>query len=251
MKIETIALSLVDSTQLWAKKHIETKPDKIICVTADEQTKGIGRQGRSWYSPKGMNIYATFCFQLLDQNKAPTISLLMCISCAKMLQQYGFSPMIKWPNDLQLSNKKVAGVLTEVVFQKQTIDLFCGIGLNVNLDKKNLLRIDQAATSLKEEKQQVFNCQELLEKLQLQFAQDLKTLMEQGLASFLEYYESLLVWKGTTVCCQLAEKKIIGTIEKITDQGQLQLILPSGKKTIINSGDLKKINPLASSSDEI
>jgi len=111
--ISYIHFDTIDSTNTWAKNNAKTlDPDQITCITALEQTAGRGRWLRKWISPKGQNIYATIYFCLSKNCKQlSNVGQILSLSCAKVLKSKGFLPQIKWPNDLLLEKKKVAGVL--------------------------------------------------------------------------------------------------------------------------------------------
>jgi BirA family biotin operon repressor/biotin-[acetyl-CoA-carboxylase] ligase len=141
LKVKNVFLKKVDSTQTFAKENLKNfKEDVITCVTADEQTMGRGRFKRVWHSPKG-NLYSTFYLKLPSNTKDLTslgqilaLSLLEVLKEDKNLQ----NPQISWPNDILISDKKFSGVLCEIVFTNEFADIFLGIGINVNMDEKNL-----------------------------------------------------------------------------------------------------------------
>ena len=95
--IHTIHLETIDSTQAYAKRNSSSfPPNQITCITAEEQTAGRGRFQRTWQSPKGVNIYATFYFQL--PSKTPHLTSLaqvMAFSFATVLRHEGLQPKIK------------------------------------------------------------------------------------------------------------------------------------------------------------
>ncbi len=69
--IHTLRFDTIDSTHTWGKKNIYTLDlDALTCVSALEQTAGIGRHQRTWLSPKGLNIHATLCFTLPKHSKS-------------------------------------------------------------------------------------------------------------------------------------------------------------------------------------
>ena len=98
---------------------------------------------------------------------------LLSISCATILKKKGFSPQIKWPNDILLSGQKVAGILTEAVTFEDRVGIVLGIGLNVNMSKELLKSIDQPATSLAQLGGQTWVVEQILEALLKQFLKDL------------------------------------------------------------------------------
>src|SRR6185312_12605733 len=107
----------IDSTNTWTKQNTATlDPDLLTCITATEQTAGRGRFRRRWVSGRGENITATFFFTVAkDSPILANVGQVLSLSCAHVLEQHGFSPQIKWPNDLFISGKKMAGILCETV----------------------------------------------------------------------------------------------------------------------------------------
>ena len=174
--ISEIHLDAVDSTNTYAKTHgLTFAKGQITCITAEEQTAAYGQFQRKWIAPRGVNLYATFYFHLpIETQNITTLAQLMALSLKKVLQGEGLEITMKWPNDLFLKGKKVAGVLCETVFHPQFIEIILGVGLNVNMEEKDLALIDQAATSLKHETGRFWDKKDLLKKLQKQFVSDLE-----------------------------------------------------------------------------
>ena len=166
MNIEKISLDTVNSTNTYAKKHKHSfKKKSLTVITAEEQTAGYGQFQRPWVSPKGENLYCTFSFEmpLSFREKVSTLTLEMAKILQSVLQANGFSPTLKWPNDVLINEKKVAGVLSEIEFGK-TIEVILGFGLNVNMEK-DLKKIDQKATSLKAETGDFWDKEKLLNEI--------------------------------------------------------------------------------------
>ena len=235
-----IHLKTIDSTNTYAKKHAPTFPKgQITCVIAEEQTAGRGRFHRTWDSPKGGNLYATFYFLLPASSKSlMSLSQIMACSMAKVLLTEHFSPKIKWPNDIQLSGKKCSGILCETRFQGEEVEIFLGIGLNVNMGQDLLGNIDQPATSLFVESGKEWNQLEILQKLQTQFASDLALFTKKGFAPFHNFFDKLLLFKGEKIRCFDGKKEWTGLFHSITSDGQLNLPLPDGSMHTMLSGDI-------------
>lgn len=235
-----ICLETVDSTQNYAKAHSKSfARDAITCITAETQTAGRGRFNRKWVSPS-QNIYATFFFEL-PKTTTHLIALaqVMAYSFAKILIEESLSPKIKWPNDIQLSGKKVSGILCETQFHPNHVDIFLGIGINVNLDAKAAGQIDQPATSLLIETGRAWDRKALLKKLQRQFAGDLETFKQHGFTPFHDAFEKLLAFKGQTIRCFDGKKTWEGIFHSLTEDGQLNLQLPDHTLHVISSGDVE------------
>lgn len=230
----------IDSTNTWAKKNTnEWSLEGVTLVTASEQTKGRGRFNRHWESPRGMNIYATFCFWI-DQSRMDIghIPQLLALSGSKVLEVYGFSPLIKWPNDLLLSGKKVGGILCETITDGHLRGVVCGIGLNVNMPQENLSAIDRPATSLMVESGKMYSLNNLLESLQDHFSIDLKKWLAKGFQGFFSQYQSRSYFKkGDSICFHDNQKIIKGKFEKLQSDGSVQLLLQDGTYKIFYAGE--------------
>ena len=241
MEINDIHLESVDSTNQYAKTHYsQFDPDQLTCISAEEQTAGRGRLQRRWESPKGKNIYVTFCFRLpLPTLHLVSLSQIMTLSLSMVLLKEGLFPKIKWPNDVQLNSKKMAGILCETEFHPHHIDIFLGVGINVNMDAQQLSRIDQPATSLLIETNQTWDRSALLKKLQKQFLADLQKFKKEGFTPFHSQFENLLAYKGQTIHCFDGKKEWVGICHSVTNDGQLNLYLPNKEIHTVISGDIK------------
>ena len=239
--MKTIHLDVTDSTNTYAKDHFhEFDPDLLTCVYAETQTKGRGRFQRAWVSPRSENIYATFAFRLpVATLHLTSLAQVMTLSLAALLlREEDLYPRVKWPNDVQLNGKKVSGVLCETRFDKEWVEVFLGIGVNVNMSAQELAEIDQKATSLREETDRRWDRDQLLGSLQDQFLIDLEKFKREGFAPFHQQFESLLAYKGQTVRCFDGKKEWVGICHSITGDGHLNLLLPNQEMKVVFSGDL-------------
>lgn len=236
-----IHFDTIDSTNTWTKKNAGTlDPNQLTCVTAQEQTSGRGRFLRKWISPKGQNIYATLYFCLpLGSPYLINLGQILSLSVISVLQKKGFSPKIKWPNDILLEDKKVAGILCETILFGDRIGVALGIGINVNMSKELLETIDQPATSLAQLSGQTWALEQILEPVLKQFLMDLDLLQTKGFEHFRITYESLLAYKGKTIACNDGLKMIKGICHSINQDGKLNLLLPNGQVATLNAGELK------------
>lgn len=240
MIIKNIFLEEVDSTQLFAKKNYESfDPHNITCITAKEQTKGFGRYNRTWLSPKDMCLASTFYFKLNANMKDLTsLSQLICLSLAKVLINQKMSPKIRWPNDIMLNEKKLSGVLCQTVFEKETVHIFLGIGININMDEKTAKKIDQPATSLLIETSKKWDANIFLKILQDQFLEDLFVFLKEGFSPFHKMYWDLLIYKNKEISIFDGQNKFFGVIDSLTPSGTLKLKLKSGEIKIFQTGDI-------------
>lgn len=104
-------------------------------VAADEQVKGRGRLGRSWYAPPGTALMMSVVLRP-PQTALARVSMLGAVVVCELLESLGLHDIgIKWPNDVRLQNKKVCGVLPEAIWDgNRLIGVTLGIGLNVRID---------------------------------------------------------------------------------------------------------------------
>lgn len=241
MDIERHHFSTIDSTNTWAKQHAHELPrDKITLVTADVQTAGRGRFNRRWESPAGENVLATFCF-FLEKHRQDigNIPQVLAISTAKVLQDLAFTPELKWPNDVLLSGKKVAGILAETTPLSDLLCVIVGIGLNVNMQKEDLDKIDRPATSLYVERGKAFIVAGILDRLQNTFCKDLDLFLNEGFHPFLQPYRSYLS-KDITKVLRFHDNRTIweGIFHAINEDGSLVLKLLDGKTRTFVAGEI-------------
>lgn len=238
--INYIHFASLDSTNTWTKNNAHMlDPQYITCITAQEQTAGRGRFFRKWLSPKGYNIYATLYFQI--PRTAAFLSNLgqvMCLACCAVLQNQGFSTLIKWPNDILLSGKKVGGILCETISFDESIGVVLGFGINVNMPNDLLNLIDQPATSLLEQSGKEWNINTLLESIAYEFSQYLELLEKHGFIYFHQMYDTLLAYKGELMEWTDGIRKITGVCQSIASDGKLTLILSSGEMLSVSTGEI-------------
>ncbi|MBI2811921.1 MAG: biotin--[acetyl-CoA-carboxylase] ligase [Candidatus Melainabacteria bacterium] len=239
--IHYIHFDSIDSTHTWTKKNSDSlDPNQLTCVTALEQTAGRGRFYRKWISPKGENIYATLYFCLpKDCPYLINLGQVLSLSCIAILKKKGFRPQVKWPNDILLDGKKVAGILCDTVFSKDHLNIVLSIGINVNMGPELLDTIDQPATSLAQLSGQTWSLEQVLNPVLKQFLKDLATLQEKGFEPFRKKYEELLAFKGEEISCHDGMKTIKGICHSINSDGRLNLLLPDGQMTTLSAGELK------------
>ena len=240
MQYEDVFLKTVDSTQTYAKKNTASfNKEKITCIYADEQTKGKGRFQRKWLSSKDENLNITFYFQL-DSKALHLISInhVLALSLIDFLREKKLDPKIKWPNDIMLSNKKLAGVLCEIQIKNEIADLFLGIGINVNTSKEFIDQIDQKATSLKLETNKTWDKKDLLKNLKQKFLENLITFKKTGFTSFHEKYENSLLYIGEKITFFDGEKEYKGILHSISCEGKLNLYTSNKEMLSFAAGEI-------------
>jgi BirA family biotin operon repressor/biotin-[acetyl-CoA-carboxylase] ligase len=160
----------VASTMDVAEEAAQAGAAEGLVIVADEQTHGRGRRGRAWSSPPGAGLYLTFVFRPpLDDPHAPVLSLLtLAVGVAvraAIREATGFTPELKWPNDVMVARRKLAGILAEgIAIGTAAQTVLVGVGINV-LAAAHPGEIAERAVSLESELGRPIDRARLLEEL--------------------------------------------------------------------------------------
>ena len=130
----------IDSTQNFAQNIAADKKENGTIIIAEKQTSGRGRLDRKWTSPKGGIWFSLIIHPKFDVSSSTLIPILSAVALSKSIKSVlGIETEVKWPNDITMNGKKVAGVLVDASFQTNSIDyLILGIGINFDIDAKKL-----------------------------------------------------------------------------------------------------------------
>jgi len=150
--LDTVASTMDEAFRLG----MENCPEGTV-VCAEAQSKGRGRLGRVWSSPKARGLYFSFVLRpSLPLNQLAQLTLMSAVALAEAIEDISdLQPSIKWPNDILLKDRKLAGILTELRAESDQVKfVIVGIGLNVNA---SLHQLPAGASSLKVAAGQSFN----------------------------------------------------------------------------------------------
>ena len=229
------------STNLLAKAlAVEGAPEGTV-VVADSQSGGRGRMGRLWVSPPGVNLYFSLILRPdVPSIRVPQLTLLVAVAIHRALiaLSSGLEPMIKWPNDILVNEKKLCGVLCEMQSEpEQTHFVVVGIGINVNqTGMPDELR--ESATSLFLEREQLFSRPELL-ALVLNHFEPLydEWLLQDDLGFILPYLEKYALLQSREVSIDQRNRNLRGTVTGIACGGELKLECADGQTVLVSSGE--------------
>jgi BirA family biotin operon repressor/biotin-[acetyl-CoA-carboxylase] ligase len=236
-----ISLDEIPSTQTWAKNHyLELDPCCISCIWTKNQTEGKGRGLKKWVSSPNKDLTCTFYFFLSNPplHATQTLSLFGSLILCLILEKLSFHPQIRWPNDLLLNKKKVAGILTEVEFASDGIHVFLGLGLNVNASSEEIQTIDQKATSMQNENKKNYDLEKILSLIEQELIQQLEIYEKEGFKKFLSLFEHRLAYKNCPINFFDGEKTYSGIFYSITSEGGLILKLENKELKTFYSGHL-------------
>ena len=229
-----------DSTNNCIRKLAKEGKKEGVVAVAEIQTAGKGRRGKGWQSPKGTGIWMSM---LLTPNitppEAPVLTLLAGLAvCRAVRQQTGLTAMIKWPNDILISNKKICGILTELYAEMDSVHfVITGIGINVNTEVFPE-ELQKTATSLKIEKGETISRKNMIkavieefEKIYLQYEKECSFL------PFREEYKKYCINVGKELQV-LSKQPFIAKGIDITEQGELLVQKQTGEKVVVFSGEV-------------
>jgi len=210
VKMKIYRFKKVSSTNDVAKE-IALKGERNFVVVADEQIKGKGRIGREWLSPLG-GLY----FSVVTK-KNPMLPLISGISVASSLKDFDLFPVLKWPNDVMIKNKKISGILIEC------LNDYCVIGVGVNVNKTPL----KTATSIKDETGRNVSKDMVLTSV-------LKNFESCSEKNVLDEYKKLSSTIGKWVKIKTLKGDTEGKAVDVDEHGRL--VLESGERIV--SGDV-------------
>jgi BirA family biotin operon repressor/biotin-[acetyl-CoA-carboxylase] ligase len=232
--------SLKSTNDLAADLAEHGAPEGTV-VTSEEQTKGRGRLGRVWHSAAHNGIYVSILLRPdIRPDQAPGISIMTSLALLEAFASFTKKPLaIKWPNDLLLSGKKVAGILTELNADRGKINhVIVGVGINVNHDRDDFPEtLIERATSLKlangKPARRVELLKEFLRCFEKQYARYLRSGLKSAHAS-LKKHSSLL---GKEVTIRSGDSSQTGRAIDITANGELVLD-HDGARIVIAAGEV-------------
>ena len=187
-KVDLEVFDTISSTNDYLLRKEKNKDKDIKICIAEEQTKGRGRRGKSWISPKFKNIYFSLNSYLKKEDLSG-LSIAVALSVSKVLTKINVMSMIKWPNDLLVGNKKICGILIETAKVGELTKVVIGIGINVNMEYSEL--IDQEWTSIKLEKKQSVDRNSIITEMINQLCITLNKFEQEEFDYFLNKFTSL------------------------------------------------------------
>ena len=187
-KVVLEVFDTISSTNDYLLRKEKNKNKDIKICIAEEQTKGRGRRGKSWISPKFKNIYFSLNSYLKKEDLSG-LSIAVALSVSEVLTKINVMSLIKWPNDLLVGNKKICGILVETAKVGELTKVVIGIGINVNMEYSEL--IDQEWTSIKLEKKQSVDRNSIITEMINQLCITLNKFEQEEFDYFLKKFTSL------------------------------------------------------------
>ncbi len=233
-----VSLPSIDSTSSYVAREWHKSPGKALVCVAEHQAKGRGRKGRKWISPFASNLYFSLGINLpFGLNALGGLSLTIGICLAKVLNPYTSAAVkLKWPNDLLIEGKKLAGILVEA--SGDNIDQsFINIGIGLNWQMSKTQAVGQDWCNLKDYMAHKVDRNELLVKILLAFDACLQDYCANGFTSFSEKWRDYSAFIDQTIVIETRQGKILGKEIGINDKGAIRVATDEGEK-LFYSGEV-------------
>ncbi len=231
----------VGSTNLVGFRLAETSAEEGTLIVADEQTRGKGRMGRSWYSPPGLGLWMSLILRPdIPPFKAPGLSICAGLAVVQAIKEMtGVDAKIKWPNDCLIDGKKVGGILLELSAELDRINfVIVGIGVNVNHSAKDLPKnLAQTAASIRIKLGKEISRSALLRLFLEKFERIYLDFKKNGLSSHREAIKSYSSLLGKRVTVKFGRENIEGMAEEIDGSGSLVIKTKKGKR-LVTAGEV-------------
>ncbi|EMB3084768.1 bifunctional biotin--[acetyl-CoA-carboxylase] ligase/biotin operon repressor BirA [Providencia rettgeri] len=231
--VNIIVEPVINSTNQYMLERIPSLKSGDTCL-AEYQSAGRGRRGRQWVSPFGCNLYLSMYWKL-DQGPAAAIglSLVVGIVIAETLNKISQEKVkVKWPNDLYMNDKKLAGILIELTGKTgDAAHIIIGIGINIGMNKNNIESsntITQEWSSLRDEVEDIER-NELSVNIIKALRESLVIFENEGLKPFLDRWFKLDNFLNRDVKLLIGNDIITGVERGINEQGALLLQKNNGE----------------------
>lgn len=231
-----VLVDTVDSTNAEALRRLVAGVPAPFVVTAEHQTAGRGRRGRTWMSPPAHNILYTLAIKVHGgPQRLAGLSLVAGLAVLRALRDAGIANAgLKWPNDIYVADKKVAGILLEMTGDPADVcHVVIGIGVNVNL-LPGALAIEQPWTSMRIHLGALIDRNDVICLVSESLHHYLGIHEQQGFVALRNEWEQNNIWQGKHCTLSTGSLEIAGKVLGVDDQGALRLLV--GEEVHIFSG---------------
>lgn len=240
--VEIDVLEKTPSTNDYLKSFIKENKKIKVCL-AEMQTQGKGRLDRAWHSPFGENIYfSMLCPFEKDLSELSglslVVSLAICHAIESCVDMTNNQLNVKWPNDILLNQKKLAGILIEIQAESNGYcQVIIGTGINVNMKKVSNKKIAQAWTSLLNVTEKYQDRNVLSAAIADCLIDYFERFSTEGLSAFSQEWAQRDSLINKPISILIRNKKQHGTCIGINDQGHLLLKTKDGEELSFSSGE--------------
>lgn len=234
----------INSTQNQALKMDKDVANDGTVIVAAEQTGGKGRDGRRWISPKGGIWISIILYPKFDISITTLFPIASSLALSIAIEKvFSIKPELKWPNDLTIKGKKVAGMLVDVSLESNKIEkLVLGVGINFNVNVKQIEKALEGTpnfygvSSLSDQRQNIKPIQ-LVQTFFLELEKIYNALDKKQIKKIIEEWTLRSSTIGKNVTVNTADSKIKGKAIKIDNDGAL-VISDNNKNHRVIAGDI-------------
>ncbi|MBZ4371238.1 biotin--[acetyl-CoA-carboxylase] ligase [Corallococcus interemptor] len=215
-------------------------------VVAEQQTAGKGRRGRAWVSPPNLNLYFSAILRPeLPPQRAPELTLVAAVALAETLRDAGADAAIKWPNDVQIGGRKVAGILTELSAEPERVHfVIVGVGVNLNSGEEHFPdELRATATSLSLALGRPVGRAAFTAALWNRLEAWLDTYLATGFDAVRTRWKALSSTLGVPVRVRTDRGDWEGFAEDIDATGALLVRVADGRVERVLAGDVEQLRP--------
>ncbi len=228
----------VESTNQKAFEYLKKTNEENVLLLSSMQTNGRGRFNRRWESPEGGLYFSLILKPSAPQEDYPLIPLFSSLAVAETINDLGIPSAIKWPNDVLINGKKIAGILIESQKKESEFCVIVGIGVNLNTRLSQYsVELRKTLTTLLELQGQEIDRTDFLVKLLKHFYKYYTLFQRAEYAKITKQWLTYSDTIGRNVKILAAREEIIGTAVDIDNIGFLLVETESGEKKKITSGD--------------
>jgi BirA family biotin operon repressor/biotin-[acetyl-CoA-carboxylase] ligase len=233
----------VESTQYIAHRLAQEGAATGSVVIADHQSAGKGRMGRKWHSPPGTGVWMSIILRPdIPLSSTPQLTLLSSVAVLKgIIKATSVEAGIKWPNDVMIGRRKVAGILTELSAEADRVNyVIIGVGINVNQTEEDYpVELREIATSLCIEKGEPIQRNQLIVHILKEWEELYEMYMKHGFLPIKTLWEAYAVSIGKTIVARTLHGHYEGLAKGITEEGVLLLEDAGGTIHKIYSADIE------------
>ena len=231
------------STNTYLRERLRAHPDLDpgTVVATLRQTQGRGRHNRQWVSSPGLDLAFSFLLRPdVSPERSPSLAMAVSLAVQRTLCALGLDARVKWPNDVVVHRRKIAGILSEYIpfAGKGPPGMVVGVGVNVNMTLQEAAQIDRPATSMLIELGKPTELSKVLEAVLRELPSWLLRWQTGGFQALRGAWTASTEGIGSAARVTDGAQDIEGIVEGFGDEGELLLVSADGTRHVILLGDL-------------
>ena len=234
-------LSVVDSTNRYAREQAANHASSGLVVLAEKQTAGRGRRGKVWVSPLASNIYMSVVWDFSGAGDTlKGLSLAIGVAVRRALLKLGVADIkLKWPNDIFVNGKKLGGILLEMIGDPSAeCSVIVGIGINVLMSESSAEEIDQDWIDLQRASSVTISRNELVACLITETFEVLGNFQRSGFSVYRSEWQAADLLKNQSGTISKDRESVSGIVLGVDNSGSLRMQLSNGEEQRFIGGEL-------------